>query len=266
MNVEDLVYNAVLGEWNIPEFQRAFVWSGDKVRDLAASLVKDYPIGVFLVWKPQELYPYARSATDAKITNWVVDGQQRIVSLCLLFGRKPQWMDSDEWNEHYERKQVLFNIDPQAGMDFALANPILLKNPKWVSIREILRRKEEELEEFVRKVCENAGLNEEFPQVYSRVHRVWAIKSKPILFEELHHDVEDVTEIFTIINRAGTRVREAETYVALVASKKPGWVKKEFIGFSREVRKEGFDLHAGIFIRTLTAIGVDKTTLRLVSD
>lgn len=44
-----ILNSAVKGEYDIPEFQREFVWSDHQVRDLLDSLIKGYPIGTFLI-------------------------------------------------------------------------------------------------------------------------------------------------------------------------------------------------------------------------
>jgi len=64
------------GEINIPEFQREFVWSNIQVRDLAESIYRRYPIGVLTFYEvPQDLRRSERERF------WVLDGQQRLLSL-----------------------------------------------------------------------------------------------------------------------------------------------------------------------------------------
>jgi len=91
--IRRLVEKASLGELDIPEFQREFVWTKDQVADLLDSLIKGYPIGSLLIWDLNE-YTSGRYLEDEKREKeWIVDGQQRIMSLCLILSRKPYWMD-----------------------------------------------------------------------------------------------------------------------------------------------------------------------------
>jgi len=50
----EIVEKAVAHKWGIPEFQRGFVWTPQKVRDLADSLWRGYPVGSYLVWYSQD--------------------------------------------------------------------------------------------------------------------------------------------------------------------------------------------------------------------
>ena len=84
ISATETVQRAVSGALDIPEFQRGFVWSPKQVRDLAESLWLDYPIGFFLLWDK------GSNGNRAK-RFWVVDGQQRVTSLCLMFKQEPRW-------------------------------------------------------------------------------------------------------------------------------------------------------------------------------
>lgn len=45
----------------IPQFQRDFVWSKDRVAKLVDSIVKGYPIGTFILWKTKEELRHIRN-------------------------------------------------------------------------------------------------------------------------------------------------------------------------------------------------------------
>src|SRR3954469_13326140 len=40
------------GRLHLPDLQRGFVWSADRVRALYDSLYRSYPIGALLLWEP----------------------------------------------------------------------------------------------------------------------------------------------------------------------------------------------------------------------
>src|SRR5580692_215675 len=61
--VEEVVDAAVKHTWGVPEFQRGFVWTRQKVRDLVESLWKGYPVGSFLLWYAPE-YVEPQVVTD----------------------------------------------------------------------------------------------------------------------------------------------------------------------------------------------------------
>jgi Protein of unknown function DUF262 len=64
--VKEIVDKAVTHKWGVPEFQRGFVWSPQKVRDLVDSLWRGYPVGSFLVWYAGE-YAQPRTMEDHQI-------------------------------------------------------------------------------------------------------------------------------------------------------------------------------------------------------
>ncbi len=86
-SVVDLVAAALEGRIRIPEFQRPLRWQWEDVRRLFDSIVKGYPIGNLLLWK--RLAPAAQlrlgglriEAKQFEEAWWVVDGQQRLISL-----------------------------------------------------------------------------------------------------------------------------------------------------------------------------------------
>lgn len=99
LEIKDIVKHiddAVLGKLNIPEFQRGFVWSPEKAKNLVDSLWRRYPIGTILLWESKYSSPRVVQGTQTRKL-WIVDGQQRITTLSLLFGKKPYWWaDGDE--------------------------------------------------------------------------------------------------------------------------------------------------------------------------
>lgn len=141
--VREIVARAVNKQWDVPEFQREFVWDPQQVKKLAESLYRDYPIGSFLLWYSSE-YQQTKTAQGAQASLWIVDGQQRTTALCLLLGQKPYWWDNPKtWNDALERYDVMVNLFPDAddkSLEFALRNPIRYEDPHWISIREVLSK------------------------------------------------------------------------------------------------------------------------------
>ncbi|MBI4288271.1 MAG: DUF262 domain-containing protein [Chloroflexi bacterium] len=87
--ITDVVQAAIKGNYDIPEFQREFIWKPGQVAALAESLSLGYPVGCLVVWKSTD--------KDGKERIYVVDGQQRITALCIMFGKQPYWKDIKEW-------------------------------------------------------------------------------------------------------------------------------------------------------------------------
>lgn len=268
--VWEIVVKAVSKNVDVPEFQREFVWDPEQVKKLAESLYREYPIGLFLLWDSSE-YQEAKTAQGAQASLWIVDGQQRITALCLLFGQKPYWWDDAEsWNKALERYDVMVNLFPETAgerLEFALPNPIRRKDPRWINIRRILSIDKQEslttlaLELSKRISNESSQMMNVFEKVHANIQCLWEIRKRIIPIIKISHEVEDVAEIFARLNQEGTRVKEADVVLALVAVRNPGWVRDEYLPFRRELENRGWDLETGIFVRTMTSIGKGRARL-----
>lgn len=271
LKIREIVKQAVSKNVDIPEFQRDFVWDTEQVKRLAESLSRNYPVGSFLLWDSSE-YQEAKVAQGTQASLWIVDGQQRTTALCLLLGMKPFWWpDAESWNEALERYDVMVNLLPDSGdeaLEFALSNPIRRRDERWVSVREVLSAENvEDLTRLAQDVATRNSANDSgqayklFGQIHSRLLRLWQIRERDIPIIKIQHEVEDVAEIFARLNQAGTRVKEAEVVLALAAVRNPGWVRKEYLPFRDDLEDRGWDLDAGIFVRTMTAIGHARARL-----
>jgi hypothetical protein len=121
----EIVDAAVSGRFDIPEFQRGFVWSPEKVKNLLDSLCRDYPLGSILCWRSGE-YTSAREVSTTEANRlWIVDGQQRTTATCLILGKKPYWFPSPEpWNTLYRKCDVRVNLLSQDNeIELSLPNP-----------------------------------------------------------------------------------------------------------------------------------------------
>ena len=271
-SVCQIVKQAVSKEVDIPEFQRDFVWDAEQVKKLAESLYRDYPVGSFLLWKSSE-YQEAKTAQGTQAPLWIVDGQQRTTALCLLLGQKPYWWnDAEEWNKALERYDVMVNLLPDEGddcLEFGLPNPIRRDDPRWIGIRRVLGMDNVEgltelAEEIERDISGDPTQRKLFSKVHARLQRLWQIRERVIPIIEISHEVEDVAEIFARLNQEGTRVKEADVILALAAVRNPGWVRNEYLPFRNELESKGWELDAGIFVRTMTGIGKGRARLKEV--
>lgn len=82
----------------------------------------------------------------------------------------------------------------------------------------------------------------------------------------IDHDLEDVAEIFSRLNTAGTKIKESDVIIALVAAKQEGWVREEFDQFLKDLEEKGFELDPSVLIRTLAVIGKGAARLKEISS
>ena len=208
LKVKEIVRRAVNKEIDVPEFQRDFVWDPEQVKLLAESLYREYPVGSFLLWD-SSAYREAKIAEGAKNSSWIVDGQQT-TALCILFGEKPYWWPSSaDWNKTLARYDVMVNLLPDGDvrLEFALSNPIREKDPRWMSLREILsKEKVEELTKLAQeRVSQLASSPSQAMELFAKIHanmqRLWQIRDMEIPIIKISHEVEDVAEIFARLNQ-----------------------------------------------------------------
>jgi len=270
--VKEIIRNIQLGAYNIPEFQRSFVWTPQQVRDLVESLWKQYPIGVIIEWRGENV---PRSGEGSLITSWIIDGQQRLTSLCILYGVKPPWWDDDEsWGKTLRKYNIMVRVNYDLNdLEFAVSNPVREKEVEWFSVRQLLSSSDDELsdlagkiaDEYVKKLPE--ALREEMyektrDKIRDNLRDLQKrIEEYELIFLTSTHEVDDVVEIFTRINTTGTKVKEADIMVALLSIKNRGWIKEEFLPYISNIQEEfGFDLDPGIIIKMLASITPKRST------
>ena len=90
LRIEELVKDVKSGDIKLPKFQRPFVWNKDDILKLLDSVYQGYPIGSVLLWLTREKLAAERKIADLEInerpdeypTNYLLDGQQRLSTLC----------------------------------------------------------------------------------------------------------------------------------------------------------------------------------------
>lgn len=272
IKVWELVDRAVSHKWSVPEFQRAFVWKPTQVRDLAESLWLDFPVGSLLLWSSERpVEPH--NARDGEVSSlWIVDGQQRTSALAILFGRKPYWWTSaQDWNETLKRYDIRFDVAATDPPFFLVANAGIrnARSHRYIRLHTLLglnvvrdedQKQLQDLAEAVKAdgVCGDVNAM----TLYTRLDKVRRIRDKDIVVISIHHDLEDVVEIYSRLNSLGTRVTEADIYLGIVASKNPGWVRDHFLPFLTQLSESGFHLDPNLLFRSLTAVGVGKVRFR----
>ncbi|PSM47327.1 hypothetical protein C7Y66_20300 [Chroococcidiopsis sp. CCALA 051] len=165
-----LLYSLRKGDLLLPNFQRPFVWNSERWQSLIASIFLEYPIGQALIGteadsqtmsvnKPLSIPEKVLRETLLKKTNikleetvglkatqylqkgqayscdYLLDGQQRLTALDLIFGTAYHFADGNELNRNYRLRWFL-NL-----------NKLGLKELKWLNLREL--QHEEACEVFV---------------------------------------------------------------------------------------------------------------------
>lgn len=93
--IDELIPELEAGKYILPSFQRRWEWDEEHIKDLIDSIIKNYPIGSVILWKPstapsEDIDQFSKPLidVDGKTSQdifYVIDGQQRLTSLLLLF-------------------------------------------------------------------------------------------------------------------------------------------------------------------------------------
>lgn len=115
LRIEQLVSGVKVGDIKLPKFQRPFVWDKGDILKLWDSVYRGYPIGSILLWLTKEELASERKIADLEIndrpddypTNYLLDGQQRLSTLCGAL----YWNGADKkspWNIKFDCDKEIF--------------------------------------------------------------------------------------------------------------------------------------------------------------
>ena len=128
---DELMRNIENGIYQIPKFQRDFIWEKDRVAKLLDSIIKGYPIGAFILWKTRDRLrsikkigsEVFKELPEGDFVYYILDGQQRITSLYLAVkgidlnngnNYKEIYVDLEEakkWSENREYDGEIVTIE-----------------------------------------------------------------------------------------------------------------------------------------------------------
>lgn len=201
-SIAELLFDAEKGQIHIPDFQRPWVWNKDKVRKLFTSLYRRYPVGAMVFWP---------NRTNGDQRHSLIDGRQRLTALYhVIQGQRAPWMRETP-NEFAQ--PLGFNVVDE---EFAYLNDKLAEDERWLNVSDAFVVADF-VERFDSAAASSAsGGRVSHAAVVQRIARLQAIRetriNKEMLPENL--DIERAVEVFEILNRAGTPVREADLVVA----------------------------------------------------
>lgn len=204
--VEDLLSEVRRGGIRIPNFQRGLKWGRDDAAKLIDSLYRGYPVGTLLFWKTdaeaQEIRFGSVTVSGGRQSDalWVVDGQQRIVSLTrVLLAAEP---DQDEFALYFDLDALKFVAPPspvQRSQDPA----------RWIPMNVVL-----DSEKLMQWVFEKASADK------ARRERAFLLGKRIREYEIPAYTVRSENEnilrvIFERINSSGKPLKAAEVFDAL---------------------------------------------------
>lgn len=103
--LEALAHRVLMGDVILPKFQRQFVWSRQQTLDLLDSVSRNYPIGSERTVAGLNVEPQRHSYP----VNYILDGQQRLASICGALYWRPDSDPESKWNIVYDLEQQEFH-------------------------------------------------------------------------------------------------------------------------------------------------------------
>jgi hypothetical protein len=222
VTVAEAVRCVAAGEWDIPEFQRQFVWQPAQVGGLADSLWRNYPIGGLLLWNAG-----TGGGGSGRARLWVADGQQRLTSLCLMYGLEPPWIGrkSEAFRARLmHRFDLRFDAAAERGPAFAIARARgggpnasrLVPVARLLALDLSQARGRVELERLA-GALKAAGCCRELAaeELYARLGQVCMMGRRQLAVAVVGHGRDGVLEIFARLNSRGMRFRRLVLKMAM---------------------------------------------------
>ncbi len=204
--IEDLLAEVKFGRVRIPSFQRKLKWEREDASKLLDSLYRGYPVGTLLFWEteaePGEMRFGSIAIRAGKRTDalWVVDGQQRIVSLARVL--LPTEPDTDGFALYFDLDEPNFIAPP----------PPVKRNEdptRWLPMTEVLDS-ERLLQWLLEKMPSSKERRDRAIQLGKRI-REYEI---PAYIVRTHNEAI-LREVFGRTNSSGKKLEASEVFDAL---------------------------------------------------
>ncbi|WP_372364799.1 DUF262 domain-containing protein [Candidatus Uabimicrobium sp. HlEnr_7] len=245
LSISELVRSIDRGEYSLPEFQRGYVWSTDKVKGLFSSLYKGYPTGTLLIWK-SSVVPKTRNNEKSDLL--IVDGQQRLTTLyAIISGNEPLWFEGRNIN-----RNLYFHLDKE---EFRYYQPSIMEGDNsWINVSEFLQIGLSEYMGCLQERGENELLIK-YLRTFTKLNDI--LKYEYYIQEISGINLEEVVDIFNLVNSRGTSLTNADFSLALVTSRWEG-CKEKMREAVEKYDQQGFYLSIPFFMRSICVLGTGR--------
>ena len=233
--LRELVREFATGQILLPQFQRDYVWKPKKIRNLLDSLLQEFPIGGFYLWRPVEgpIDPKPKMfepRIGPEFKGYLIDGQQRLTSLEAAFGLYTGedkggvalrcYLDLDVTDVERRRDTRLF---VSYGGRQAIARRVDAGDPKLIPVShffdELDKAAEREDEHRLTGLLRDEGWDQKRVNLaLSRVDAARRMLSQEVpCTTVLGIDDRQAVEVFSRLNKGGTPLRQGHVIAAELA-------------------------------------------------
>nr|WP_240913689.1 DUF262 domain-containing protein [Thermococcus sp. JdF3] len=237
----------------LPAFQRDYVWDEDDVKSLIDSILRGYPIGAIILWKPSSKDfikddPFAVPLTDSVVDNggdyyYVIDGQQRLTSLLLLF---------NGWRLPRNGREITLKVPISLYPTDKGGYRLYKSDKRGIDVSLLLRA----FATYDMKTYNDliTRYSEEYiKKAEPVIKRILEYKVPVYIMSTTKEDPETVMEMaqaFIRINKEGVRIGNVELMLSLLAGKMGGLIRDTIYNdIYRKIREETFEIQIQPIIR-----------------
>lgn len=192
--ISKLAQRVLSGDILLPKFQRDFIWPRAKVIGLLDSIARNYPIGSILLWQSRKELANERAIAGLSIAdkkpdypvNYLLDGQQRLSTICGALHWKPADDPQSLWNVVYDLKVRKFLHLLSLDEPPLTQVPVRYLSDPAAFFRRVLAIDDEELKEVA----------------YSLLNRFQDYMIAAVTLGDM--SINDIAPIFERINSTGT--------------------------------------------------------------
>ncbi len=201
------------GAFQIPSFQRDFLWTQDDIKQLFDSIKNNYPIGSILFWKPLEnasawmeeskIGPYKIAVNSSREPIYILDGYQRLSSLfgCLTNPKKYNndniVLNESEWKRNFN---LYYDLEDEQFVYLRSSiNIFPYQVPVYVFMNSI------DFRQYARKNFESINDEKKIELYYDRADEIGQIFTNyQIASVDINYaTIEEAVEIFWRVNAKG---------------------------------------------------------------
>jgi len=240
--LRDIIRGIKAGEYQLPDFQRGWVWDDEHVRSLLVSIARSFPIGAVMTLETGgdvrfQVRPIENVIVpdDAKVEKLILDGQQRLTSLTQVLGLSEAVKTVDQ-KRHATQRFYYIDIEKAlASDDMDEAFYSVSKEKKVTSdfgrvVDLDLTTLEKEVNEMQfpcnqifnydewQDKCYESGKFKEFQEFRKRVLERVRDYNVPIIALNKHTSKEAVCLVFEKVNTGGVSLTAFELITATFAA------------------------------------------------